>query len=301
MSKKIPVLVLAFNRADHVQQAMKAIAEYQPDRLYLECDGPRPYKEGEKEAVEETQKVMLDMVTWPCEVRTLFRTENYGCARGVNNAITWFFKQEEYGVIVEDDIVLSKDFFILCEHLLPRYVNETRIMEISAQNRNPNMNIANSYIYTKSFHCWGWATWRRAWEQMDMTLSAVPQMRISWMIRELGWFKGFMMYFNYQKAYKHIDKNNSWASRWFLSILKNDGYIICPGRNLAINIGMDGGAHYEKGDVNPYPHVKLCKMEWPIVYNDIIQKNTEQAKYDNREFLHVRYIGLMKKINKILK
>ena len=45
MSKKIPVLVLAFNRADHVQQAMKAIAEYQPDRLYLECDGPRPYKE----------------------------------------------------------------------------------------------------------------------------------------------------------------------------------------------------------------------------------------------------------------
>ena len=54
---KVPTLVLAFNRADHVVKAMEAIREYKPERLYLECDGARPHKSGEAEAVELTRKV----------------------------------------------------------------------------------------------------------------------------------------------------------------------------------------------------------------------------------------------------
>ena len=135
---KVPILVLAFNRADHVEQAMLAIKEYKPERLYLECDGPRVHKQGEKEAVEATRKAMLDAIDWPCEVRTLFRQENLGCANAVYGAITWFFEQEEYGVIIEDDVVVGQDFFRLCEILLPRYKNDERVMEISAENHYPN-------------------------------------------------------------------------------------------------------------------------------------------------------------------
>ena len=111
MKNNIPILVLAFNRADHVVEAMKAIKVYQPKRLYLECDGPRKAKEGEQEAVEATRKAMLDSIDWPCEIKTLFREENMGCAHAVNDAITWFFRHEEYGIICEDDIILSPDFF----------------------------------------------------------------------------------------------------------------------------------------------------------------------------------------------
>ena len=156
MSKKIPVLVLAFNRADHVAEAMKAIREYKPDRLYLERDGPRGHKEGEREAVEETRQTMLDAVDWPCEVKTLFREENLGCAKAVYDAITWFFEQEEYGIICEDDIILGKDFFRLCEDLLPRYKDEERVMEISARNQSLRTDINNTYVYAQCFHCWGW-------------------------------------------------------------------------------------------------------------------------------------------------
>lgn len=44
---KNPILLLAFNRADHVIKSMKAIREYRLERRYLECDGPRPDR-GEK-------------------------------------------------------------------------------------------------------------------------------------------------------------------------------------------------------------------------------------------------------------
>ncbi len=300
---KIPVLVLAFNRADHVMESMKAIREYKPERLYLECDGARLHKAGEKEAVEATRKAMLDAVDWPCEVKTLFREENLGCADAVNDAITWFFSQEEYGIICEDDIILSPDFFKLCEDLLPRYACEEKVMQIVAMNHSRRTDINNSYVYSYREDCWGWASWARSWKKMDMTMSVAPQLTYSFLIKKLGWFEGIMMKYYFTEAYQLIKQNkyNSWATRWMLSILVNDGLVIIPGVNLAINIGMQGGAHYKKGDIDPYEDLAVGRLEWPLSYNDSFDVDKRQAKYDEHDFWHVRMIGLKKKINKILK
>lgn len=295
---KIPVLILAFNRADHVAEAMKAIREYQPERLYLECDGPREDKHGEHDAVVATRKTMLDAVDWPCDVKTLFREKNLGCAHAVNDAITWFFQQEEYGIICEDDIILGQDFFKLCEDLLPRYMNDDIVMEISAQNRSRRTDINNTYVYSQSAYCWGWASWHRAWAKMDMSMSASKTMTIPYLVKRLGWFRGIMMQYYFKKAYRYIDSFNSWATRWFLSIIANDGLTIVPGVNLAINIGMDGGAHYEKGDTNLYSDLKIGSIKWPMVYNDEKTPERKQKRYDNKDFMNVRWIGAKKRIRK---
>lgn len=298
---KVPILVVAFNRADHVSKAMKAIREYQPDKLYLECDGPRLDKKGEDEKVKATRKAMMDAVDWPCEVRTLFRDENMGCAHAVNDAITWFFTNEEYGVICEDDIVLSLDFFLLCEELLPRYADNDSIMEIIAQNTSHRKDIPNSYVFSNREHCWGWASWARAWKKMDMAMSAAPNLKLSILVNKLGFFEGIVTMRNLKIAYKNIDKLSSWATRWNLSILANNGLVIVPGVNLAINIGMDGGAHYETGDLNPYSNLVIEPFQWPLVFNDTLSIDNIQAKYDKKDFFRVRMIGLKKKIKRLFK
>ena len=299
MNDKIPVLVLAFNRADHVEMAMQAIREYKPDRLYLECDGARLHKQGEKDAVEATRKAMLDAVDWPCEVKTLFRQENLGCAKAVYGAITWFFEREEYGVIIEDDVVVGQGFFRLCEILLPRYKNDERIMEISAENHYPKLQNANTYFYTIDFKCWGWASWARAWKHMDMSMSKWPEQSLFKLIRPFGIFKGCMMYYYWNRTYKNIHKCTSWATRWAFAIFAENGLCIIPGDNLALNIGMDGGAHYEHGDVNPYAHLKIGALYEPIRYNDDIKLDLHQQKLCNKDFFRVRMIGLRKKIRRI--
>lgn len=291
---KLPILVLAFNRADHVVEAMKAIREYQPEKLYLECDGPRKHKGGEHEAVEETRKAMLDAIDWPCEVKTLFRSENLGCANAVYDAITWFFKNEEYGIICEDDIVLGSDFFKLCEELLPRYKSEEVVMEISARNESFRTDIPDTYVYAQCYHCWGWATWRRAWNRMDMHMKAAPKLSVWYLVKRLGLFRGLMMKYYFMKAYRSLPNFNSWATRWYLSILAHDGLVICPGVNLAINIGMDGGAHYEEGDEDPYKDLTIGKLNWPIKYNDRLVADRKQRYFDSKTFLKVRLIGLKK-------
>lgn len=298
--KKIPILVLAFNRADHVVEAMKVIQKYKPDRLYLECDGPRLNKVGEQEAVKATRKAMLDSVDWQCEVKTLFREKNYGCAQAVNDAITWFFKNEEYGIICEDDIVLSPDFFKLCEELLPRYANEDRIMEITAQNHSHREDISNTYVYSCREHCWGWASWARAWEKMDMTMSAVPSLTYSFLIKRLGVFEAIMRMHYFQYGYNHLSTYKSWAFRWTLSILVNNGLVIIPGVNLAKNIGTEGGVHYDSDDTDPYADLDIGSINWPLVYNDCFEIDRRQSRYDAKDFLRLRIIGLNKKIRKIL-
>lgn len=293
---KIPILVLAFNRPEHVRKAMGPICEYKPDRIFLACDGPRSDKDGENLLVLDTQKTMKDAVDWPCEVKTLFREKNHGCAKAVYEAISWFFEQEEYGIIIEDDVIVGQDFFKLCEDLLPRYANEERVMEISAENHSGRSDINNSYVYSQFFLCWGWATWRRAWRRMDMTMSAANEISVKYLIKRLGLLRGLMMKRAFVNSYKQIETFNSWATRWYLSILAHDGLVICPGVNLSINIGMNGGEHYNERDKNPYDYLQIGRISFPLKYNDKLGADGPQTEFDSKDYFRVRFWGLKKKI-----
>lgn len=297
MKQKLPILVLAYNRPDLVAQVMQVIQTYRPSRLYLACDGPRPQKEGDVERVSDTRETMLKAVDWDCDVHALFREKNRGCAYGVYEAISWFFEHEEYGVILEDDVLVSQDFFKLCEDLLPRYKNESRIMQIVSRNTSRRIGISNTYVYTQSDSCWGWATWRRAWTYMDMTMSGMKKISIPYLVKRQGIFKGCMRYYYFNRTYANIKQSTSWATRWGLTILANDGLVICPGVNMGINIGMDGGEHYsDKGDMrSPEFRCELQSMSWPIVYNDTMQVDKKQLRCDESFYRRVRLYGLFYK------
>lgn len=105
-----PILFLVFNRPDTTIRVFETVRQAKPPRLYVAADGPRKDKIGEKEKCEEVRSI-IKKVDWSCEVKTLFRDENLGCGRAVSQAITWFFEQEEEGIILEDDILPHPDFF----------------------------------------------------------------------------------------------------------------------------------------------------------------------------------------------
>lgn len=300
--KKIPILIMAFNRADHVKQSMAIIREYQPERLYLEADGPRLNKPGEKEACEETRKAMLEIVDWPCEVKTLFREENLGCAKAVYGAISWFLENEEFGVICEDDILLSPDFFTLCEDLLPKYANNDRIQQIAAFNPSSKLLLSDTYTFTKRPQIWGWATWRRAWfNNMDMSMSKWAHFRIWTIVRYYGVLQGIYMWYNWNQVYHNLEYSTSWATRWHFAALANGLVSICPGANLSLNIGCTSeGAHYNAGDKDPYYSKKMGRIEFPLKQPKSVSLDWIQLYKDNLDFLRVRRIGLIKKIKNIL-
>lgn len=297
---KVPVLVVAFKRPKNVSRALAAIREYKPEKLYLECDGPRANKEGEREAVDATRKAMLDVVDWPCEVKTLFREENLGCAQAVYGAISWFFKHEEYGVIVEEDMIIGVDFFRLCEILLPRYINQEKIMSIQSINWHNQIKTKYSYVYSWRGGCNGWATWRRAWAKMDMSMSSLPSLSYWKIVRKVGILPGLDLMRNYWAGYKHLDTFSSWAFRWSLSIQANDGLSIVPCVNLGKDIGCNEGTHYGDYDYDPFEHLVIGRISWPLVYNDTFIIDKRQNIQDIFFFYKQKWNSLKKKIRMIL-
>lgn len=100
---------------------------------YVAADGPRQDKEGESEKCAETQRI-IEQIDWDCEVKTLFRDENFGCGAAVSTAISWFFNQVEFGIVLEDDCMPGLSFFPYCEELLMKYKDDDQIMLISGNN-----------------------------------------------------------------------------------------------------------------------------------------------------------------------
>ena len=304
-NRKVPVLFLMFNRPDVTVEALSVIRKYQPDRLYIAADGPRANKHGEKELCEATRKAALDMIDWPCEVKTLFRDNNLGCADAVSSAITWFFTHEEFGVIAEDDIIFSQDFFKLCEELGPKYKNDDRIMAINAQYIGKKHVLNDSYGFSNSVWVWGWASWRRAWNKMDMSMSLFPKMSLSKHIKAFGLFRGFMLYkYYWGHDYKVISNGGlitSWATRWMFNIFANDGLVIVPACNLAINTGCNGveGAHYTANDKDRYSFLKLSSLSWPLSHPTEIAVNNGLRNIESLDFRRIRFAGLLKKLKSI--
>ena len=132
--KKVPVLLVIFNRPETTDKVFAAIKQYKPEKLYIASDGPRENKTNEEEIVISTRKIITENIDWPCEVKTLFREKNIGCGYGVSTAISWFLEQEEYGIILEDDCYPSPSFFPYCEELLLKYKDDDRIKMIGGNN-----------------------------------------------------------------------------------------------------------------------------------------------------------------------
>jgi hypothetical protein len=86
-----PILFLIFNRPDTTARVFDSIRKARPARLYIAADGPRESRAGEADICEHTRKIAQE-VDWPCEVKTLLRSENLGCKKALKYWSTVFTK-----------------------------------------------------------------------------------------------------------------------------------------------------------------------------------------------------------------
>src|SRR5688572_23603845 len=101
-----PVLLVIFNRPETTTLVFEAIRQARPPRLYIAVDGLRPEGRTDVERHETVERIKQN-VDWDCQVKTLFQDKNLNSGVVTSSAVTWFFKQEEEGIILEDDCLPS--------------------------------------------------------------------------------------------------------------------------------------------------------------------------------------------------
>lgn len=257
MAFDTPILFLVFNRPDTTRKVFERIKEIKPTRLFIAADGPRSNIIGENEKCEQVKKLILEGVVWPCEIKTLFRDNNLGCGRAVSAGITWFFEHVEEGIIFEDDTVPDKSFFSFCEAMLNKYRFENKVKIISGINCQDGIRRGDaSYYFTRLCHIWGWATWKRTWNEYDFDLSTSTRKEVT--DAAFGYFGDRRIAEEWGYIYDHLKSKryDTWDYQLALSIWKNDGINIVPQKNLVTNIGYGQDATHTHL-VDPFANIAL--------------------------------------------
>jgi len=277
---------MVFNRLDTTERVFEAIRQLRPRKLYVAADGPRPDNESEAEEVQAVRDHIMRRIDWDCQVQTQFRDINLGCRKAVGDAITWFFEQEEAGIILEDDCLPDSSFFPFCAELLERYKDNEQVMSISGDCFQPGGgNHDASYSFSIYHHIWGWATWRRAWRHYNPSLTNSPSLfDFSWLCTLLGSNAAARYWINIIIRY-HSGLIDTWDYPWLFSCWTNQGLSIVPVVNLVTNIGFDSrGTHVKQSD-SPWAMYPSTAMRLPLRHPLSIQRDRVTELASENTFL----------------
>jgi hypothetical protein len=294
---------MVFNRLDTTKQVFEMIRKVTPQKLYIASDGHRINRENEKEKVETIRDYILKSIDWDCEVKTLFREKNLGCGKAVSGAISWFFENEEMGIILEDDCLPSLSFFFYCKELLEYYKYDTRIYHIAGYNPLTYTMIPYSYYFARIQHCWGWASWRRAWNHYSFDIKDLNRF-IEKKIKKI--FKGSADRNFWINIFKSIEEHkiDTWDYQWVYSILNNNGICINPAKNLITNIGFGADAAHTTSadpDLNNQQRFEIDVLLHPRkikINNNLVHKINKDVYGINNLYLYEKILGKLKKIIK---
>lgn len=277
-SLQTAVLFLVFNRPETTAQVFEAIRRAKPPRLYVAGDGPRDGRAGEAKRVAKVREIAIS-VDWPCEVKSLFQVGNLGCKHAVSGAITWFFEQEDQGIILEDDCLPHPDFFRFCETLLKRYVDDERVSVITGDNfQNGTPRGDGSYYFSRYNHVWGWASWRRSWQNYDGDLNFWPDWK-----RSEKWLSEFSdsverQYWENIFDRMYAQQIDTWDYPWTASVWYHGGLTATPNVNLVSNIGFGPNSTHTASANSPFSKMATSALG-KVVHPSAISQDQSADSY----------------------
>lgn len=299
---KTAVLFLLFNRFDTTKEVFKAIKKAKPKRLYIAGDGARVDIDGEDKKVKVVREYVISNIDWDCEVKTLFRNQNLGCGLSVKNSIDWFFSMEEQGIILEDDIVPTQSFFYFCDELLNKYKSDNRIGMISGVNHIGYIPKQHSYLFSNYKGCWGWATWKRAWNNMDFSMNWLKTINQDDIIKNMSYSK--ISEQHWKNAIENILNNrvSAWDWQWYFSLSAQNQLCIFPKYNLTSNIGFNNDATHTFGEAKT-EYVITKDLTFPLTHPSYIVPSYEyEMMFELKE---IKLVGwkrfIPKKIKELIK
>lgn len=273
-----PILFVIFNRPDFTKITFSRIREARPKRIFIAADGPRKNRPDDIEKCRTTRELVLSMIDWDCEVKTLFRDTNLGCGTAVSGAIDWFFEHVEEGIILEDDCLPIPFFFTFAHTMLERYRNDARIMHISGNNFVTSITTTDDILFSNYTHSWGWATWRRSWKLYDFNLTDLEETFEKNQFKFLD--KEARNYWLSVLRNTKAGGNDIWDYQWIYTTWRNGGVSIIPKWNLVTNIGFGENSTHTSQDDGRFS--SIITKEFDLVsFPNKIEAN---EKFDNQFF-----------------
>lgn len=275
-----PVVIFGYNRLSHLKRTIDALADNMGAKnteIFLFLDG---FKGAEDKAQVESvhnfgKQLMLDERFE--KVNVYIDERNKGLAKSVIQGVSSVI--EKYGrvIVLEDDLLTSKDFLPFMNDCLNYYEHCDRIWSISGYTFNlPSLKKADSDVYFGyRAASWGWATWKNRWESIDWDICDYNKFRYN-LIERMRFNRGGTNLSDMLDR-QMVGDVNSWAVRWCYSQFKQDKLTVFPCKSKVLNIGQDGsGTH--SNTIDQYDSSQFGENEYKLLSPKINKKLLKEFK-----------------------
>ncbi len=239
-----PIVLFVYNRPEHLRRTVQVL---QKNDLACECE-LFVYSDGPKDDAHSHAKVaevraFIKTVTGFKNITIIEHEQNRGLADSIIEGVADVVNRYGKVIVLEDDLETSPDFLRFMNEALDAYEDKQQVMQISGHMFDVKIEAETDAVFLPFITSWGWATWKRAWDHFDPSMSGYEKIKNNSKLKSQFNLEDAYNYFNMLERQLH-GKINSWAIRWYLSVFLKNGFTLFPIRSLVHNIGFDGsGTH----------------------------------------------------------
>lgn len=166
-----PILLIGYNRPELLKKRLEEIGHFEFKYLYISIDGSNLSVASKIKQVIRESKPLLQHIE---VVNTKFHKQNLGLTKHITGAISDILQNYRYLVVVEDDVQLSKNFYLnmlnglnlLEKHKIKGIVTGFSPIELTKYQRNKNF-----WRLTRYTPIWGWSCSAEIWSSYKYDIS----------------------------------------------------------------------------------------------------------------------------------
>ena len=284
--KKAPICLFVFNKSHLINKILNSLSRcvgFSEHKVFIFSDNFENYID--KKRVDKIRNILIKFSVKNKNVTLIFRNKNFGLKKNITLGISEIISKYKRVIVLEDDLILSRNFLLYMNSGLNFYKKKKKIFSINAYvPKLPNKLLRNySYdnvlIYTPS--SWGWGTWHDRWKMFK------PRFKVD--KKNIKKVKKIFSLSKNENYFSFLDINlrnkDLWAANWSYASLKNKKLNSFPVISKVSNIGFDGsgqGGLSKKYEINIKKNkTKVFKFIKKVFINENFNQIINDFYYQN--------------------
>jgi hypothetical protein len=264
-----PVVLFVYNRLEHTKKCIfylkkNKLAKKTSLIIYSDTNNNKI----DKDKVQNV-RIFLQNIRGFKKVKIIKREKNFGLYKNIVLGVSEVIKKYGKAIILEDDLIVHKNFLDYMNDGLNYYSNHKKVASIHGYVY-PVAGKLKETFFLYGGDCWGWATWKDRWLNFNKNPKKLLKLLKKNKKEDTFNYGVFPKIFSTLLKERISKKNKSWAILWHAYNVIENKLTLYPRKQFVKNIGFDGtGTHsgsvknnkFNSNDSLIFKYKKLKKID----------------------------------------
>lgn len=237
----LPVCIITYSSFTSALARIEEMKALDLSPIYIFVDGVTSETSSDDRVSNSNIRAEVDQLLRDGVIKDSFiARKNLGVGLGILTAVDWFFSNEEFGLVIEDDCQISstgvefaKDAFLALSSS-PFFGGVCLTKYPSNQDSTKDTPAHGTHF----FQSWGWGTTRAVWDEFrDYSRNGNPYIRLFRVLNFLPIFTRVFSSFILGKQHVIVEKKqkNLWAIKFTFFLLEKKLLLAIPHHNCSLH------------------------------------------------------------------